>query len=218
MQHHKQVARCGIDTRFEPAQQDFVEAFFVVAQRRIVGMGQILAGHPCTYALAAGIVVAPEHVHAGMGEHVEQAFGIACIGAVVVVSILAREHARYRHRCGRTAGTEPGEVDQIASPQPWIGIARIPIQRKIGGAGGLPNDQHHHPSRRTRARLLVRIRAQRLDGPVGSLGGLGKRFDRRVQRIGRIHQIAQFAILAQHEGEILVVAIHAHAQHRDRDC
>src|SRR3546814_5627660 len=72
VQHDDAVAAVGPDPRLQAGQQDLVEAALAVAQRRIRGIGHRLERKPVADTLAAGLVVAPQHLHARALEHVQQ--------------------------------------------------------------------------------------------------------------------------------------------------
>src|SRR3546814_16119690 len=83
----------------QAGQQDLVEAALAVAQRRIRGIGHRLERKPVADTLAAGLVVAPQHLHARALEHVQQRLVAADLLRVVIVAAVGdRKSTRLNSR------------------------------------------------------------------------------------------------------------------------
>nr|GEU28547.1 hypothetical protein [Tanacetum cinerariifolium] len=148
VQHDHQILAGVADNLRQALQQALVVALFLVAER-IAGfrLRQVFVGHAVARALAAGIVIAPQHGHAGVTEHIEQAFLRFGLVLRIVLARHARKQARYRDGRGSPARVDVAEVDQARLPrQQRVGVARITVERKIHGARRL---SHHHDGDRT---------------------------------------------------------------------
>ena len=84
VQDQQQVARLALQPLRQSLEQDLVVALIALTQLRILGVAQIFVRHPITGALAAGVVVAPQHRHTGTLYHVEQA--LLMLAALVLLA------------------------------------------------------------------------------------------------------------------------------------
>lgn len=167
VQHQQQVALVAFQFFRQILQQNLVETFAITAPARILGLAQILILHPITGALAAGIVVAPQHRNTGPLHHIQQA--LLVLAALVLFAAHGGEHAGHRGGGGGAAGAGLGEVDHIEFCQPGCGLALVAVETEVGGTGGFS----HHYDKQGRFCMLL---PERGEGGVQSdrlqLGGL----------------------------------------------
>ena len=199
VQHDDAAALGAGQPLVQTGQQRLVEAAALGAQPRRVDLHHLLAGQAVADALAAGLVVAPQHVDAGPREHMQQRLAAADAVLVVVAPAHRREHARHRDLGVGAAAGGLREVDQAGhGRQLWRGLARMAVQAPVGRPCGLADDQHHphRPSARAHARPRRGVQPDRLARPGRALEVGGDDAAGRPQHVGRRDQVAQLALVA----------------------
>ncbi|MNR46025.1 hypothetical protein D3C85_1649400 [compost metagenome] len=99
VQHQHGVLVERVDEMLQPLEQDLVAALTVGTQGRILEIADILQRDPITGALAAGLVVPPDHLQPGALEHIQQTLFIPGLAGVVILAPHVGKHAGHRHRC-----------------------------------------------------------------------------------------------------------------------
>ena len=218
VQHDDAAAPGAGQPLVQTGQQRLVEAAALGAQPRWVDLHHLLAGQAVADALAAGLVVAPQHVDAGPREHMQQRLAAADAVLVVVASAHRREHARHRDLGVGAAAGRLREVDQAGhGRQLRRGLARVAVQAPVGRPRGLADDQHHphRPSARAHARPRRGIQPDRLARPGCALEVGGDDAAGRPQHVGRRDQVAQLALVAHHRRQRPELDHHRrHQQHQ----
>ncbi|MNN61272.1 hypothetical protein D3C81_1764990 [compost metagenome] len=88
VQHHHPVTRSGAHLRGQVVDQDLVHAAPVGAQLRVLGVIQRLHRQAFAYALAAGLVVAPQRADPRAVQYVQQRLVRADVLRVIVVATI----------------------------------------------------------------------------------------------------------------------------------
>ena len=201
VQHDEAAAPGAGQPLVQAGQQRLVEAAALGAQPWRVETHHLLAGQAVADALAAGLVVAPEHVDAGPREHMQQRLAAADAVLVVVAPAHRREHARHRDLGVGAAAGSLREVDQAGhGRQLRRGLARMAVQAPVGRPRGLAHHQHHPqgPGARRHRRARAGIQPDRLARPGGPPQVGRQHAAGRPDQIGRRDQIAQIAVVAHH--------------------
>jgi len=177
-------------------------ALATVAVRRNFQRRGIDVGHPCTHALAARLVVNPEHGKSCALQHVHQRLEVT---AALFMAVLAqvREHAGQRSRSARAAGPGVAHADDVFAGQPRCGVAFVAVDAEIARAGRFTD--HHdqcgwwRACRQRQARILS-------DGghlPVVPLRGNDGQIKQGIHAVEGVDLVAQLGVVAHERGEIL---------------
>ncbi len=131
--------------------QHLIQATAAVTQAGQGGMGEVVVGHAHVHVLAAFVVVAPEHVHAGMLGDVQQ---IPARFRFVLVEMLTRhagKRARHRHRGGRAARPGVAEAVDARLLHRRAGFPVTTLQQLVLRPRGFADHQHQQARARPRS-------------------------------------------------------------------
>ena len=202
--HHAPRAAHGVqrrDARVQPLEHDLVKTLAIGAQAGLFQRAGQHIGNAITQALAAGLIVQPQHRKACTLQDIQQVFkplGAGLIGRFTHM----REHAGHRRLRIGAAGSHSAVISEITGflqlRQLGIGVAGITPQRKVGRSRGFTDHQHHHgrPFLASIACAQAGILTNHLQNLLRPRNLIRRELAQAIQRVERIDQITDVLVVA----------------------